>query len=175
MKKIILITALLAISGACSGGHHEQGHRQHSSYAGQEKRQIKALADEDVAALTNGEGMGLAKAAELNGFPGPKHVLENAAGIALTAEQKIEVQKLFDTMKARAVALGRQIVEGEKELDALFREGRVDEPALEEKTRAIAALQGDLRRAHLAAHLEMKKLLSPEQIEKYNRLRGYRN
>ena len=36
-------------------------------YAGQQKRIIKALSDADIQALQNGEGMGLAKAAELNG------------------------------------------------------------------------------------------------------------
>src|SRR5215469_14793256 len=44
-------------------------------YAGQEARTIKALSDDDIAALRKGEGMGMAKAAELNGYPGPVHVL----------------------------------------------------------------------------------------------------
>src|SRR5262249_20157560 len=45
------------------------------SYAGRQTRAIKALSEEDIAPLLNGEGMGMAKAAELNGYPGPKHVL----------------------------------------------------------------------------------------------------
>src|SRR5689334_17464381 len=44
-------------------------------YAGQQTRTIKALSPADVAALLKGEGMGMAKAAELNGYPGPLHVL----------------------------------------------------------------------------------------------------
>ena len=44
-------------------------------YAGQQARTIKALSDDDLAALRKGEGMGMAKAAELNGYPGPAHVL----------------------------------------------------------------------------------------------------
>jgi hypothetical protein len=40
-------------------------------YAGQQARTTKALSDEDIAALSNGEGKGMAKAAELNGYPGP--------------------------------------------------------------------------------------------------------
>ena len=46
-----------------------------SAYVGQQSRDIKALSDEDIAALRNGDGMGLAKAAELNGYPGPRHVV----------------------------------------------------------------------------------------------------
>ena len=41
-------------------------------YAGQQVRQVKALSDEDIAAHRKGEGMGMAKAAELN-YPGPAH------------------------------------------------------------------------------------------------------
>jgi hypothetical protein len=48
-------------------------------YAGQQTRTIKALSDDEIAALRNGEGMGMAKAAELNGYPGPIHVLSLAA------------------------------------------------------------------------------------------------
>ena len=45
-------------------------------YAGQQARTIKSLSKEDIAALLNGKGMGMAKAAELNGYPGPVHLLE---------------------------------------------------------------------------------------------------
>jgi hypothetical protein len=45
-------------------------------YAGQQNRTIKALSDEDIVGLLKGDGMGFAKAAELNGYPGPKHVLD---------------------------------------------------------------------------------------------------
>ena len=44
-------------------------------YAGQQTRTIKALLPADVTALLKGEGMGMAKAAELNGYPGPLQVL----------------------------------------------------------------------------------------------------
>ena len=50
-------------------------------YAGQQARAIKALSDDDIAALRKGEGMGVAKAAELNGYPGPAHVLVLAADL----------------------------------------------------------------------------------------------
>ena len=41
-------------------------------YAGEAGRDIKALSPQDVDAYLNGQGMGLAKAAELNGYAGPK-------------------------------------------------------------------------------------------------------
>ena len=54
-----------------------------SPYAGQVNAPIKALTAEEQAALLDGQGAGFAKAAELNGYPGPKHVLELSAQLGL--------------------------------------------------------------------------------------------
>jgi hypothetical protein len=67
-------------------------------YAGQQARQVKALSDEDIAALRNGEGMGMAKAAELNGYPGPTHVLGLATQLGLTPDQLQRVTAIFERM-----------------------------------------------------------------------------
>ena len=42
-----------------------------SPYAGQESREIKSLSPAEVDGYLAGAGMGFAKAAELNGYPGP--------------------------------------------------------------------------------------------------------
>jgi hypothetical protein len=44
-----------------------------SPYVGQEYREIKALSTQEISDYISGRGMGLAKAAELNGYPGPAH------------------------------------------------------------------------------------------------------
>ncbi|HYH46252.1 MAG TPA: Spy/CpxP family protein refolding chaperone [Thermoanaerobaculia bacterium] len=142
-------------------------------YAGQETRQIKALSEEDIAALLHGRGMGLAKAAELNSYPGPMHVLELAASLQLTAEQQAATRKSFDRMQAEAVRLGQGIVARETELDRLFADGKAEPETVRAKVAEIAALQGELRAAHLAAHLEMNKVLTAEQVARYDQLRGY--
>ena len=49
-----------------------------SPYGGFAERPMKALSAEQIADLRAGRGMGLALAAELNGFPGPVHALELA-------------------------------------------------------------------------------------------------
>jgi hypothetical protein len=53
-------------------------------YADQQHRIIKALSEEEIAALLKGEGLGMAKAAELNGYPGPLHVLTLARELELS-------------------------------------------------------------------------------------------
>jgi hypothetical protein len=58
-----------------------------SPYVGQETRDIKALSQQDIDDYLNGRGMGYAKAAELNHYPGPRHVLDLAHTLALTPEQ----------------------------------------------------------------------------------------
>ncbi len=142
-------------------------------YAGEERREIKALAPEEVEQLLNGHGMGLAKAAELNHYPGPRHVLELAAELQLTPDQRARTQATFARMRDEAVALGRRIVERERALDAMFAKGDIDAGKLRAATAEIARLQGELRAAHLAAHLELRRLLSPQQVKKYDELRGY--
>lgn len=89
-------------------------------YAGQQARPIKALSDEDIAALRKGEGMGMAKAAELNGYPGPKHVLDLAQHLQLTDAQRRDVQAVFDRMSAAAKPLGSELIAEEQALLPLY-------------------------------------------------------
>ena len=61
-------------------------------YAGMQARAIKALSAEQIADLQAGRGMSLALAAELNGYPGPRHVLEFVEQLGLTDQQRADVQ-----------------------------------------------------------------------------------
>ena len=142
-------------------------------YAGQQNRAIKALSPEDVAGLLKGEGMGMAKAAELHGYPGPAHVLALSKELNLTEAQQVQVQGIFDRMNAEAKHLGAELVERERTLDKLFASGKITPNQLGTETAAISEIQGRLRSAHLVAHLETKPVLSVDQIALYSRLRGY--
>ena len=92
-------------------------------YAGQQARQIKALSDEDIAALRKGEGMGMAKAAELNGYPGPAHVLGLATQLGLHQLQQITA--IFERMSAAAKPLGGELIAREQALNQLFATGEI--------------------------------------------------
>src|SRR5258707_464441 len=89
-------------------------------YAGTQTRPIKALSEQQVADLGAGRGMGLALAAELNGYPGPSHVLELADKLELSADQRASIQHLFDSMKEEAVPLGSKLIAQEADLDRQF-------------------------------------------------------
>lgn len=148
-------------------------HAQHGSYSGQENRDIKALSDEEVKQYLSGAGMGYAKAAELNQYPGPMHVLELAERLGLSAQQRSATKALMDAHKAHARAIGARLVEAERALEQLFRKGSVDEAALADAVRTAASLQGEYRLSHLETHRRMRALLTSGQIRRYDELRGY--
>jgi hypothetical protein len=145
-----------------------------SQYAGQESRAIKALSESDVADLLAGKGMGFAKAAELNGYPGPAHVLELSSPLALSEAQVARTREIFQRMEIEAKRAGARLVEAERELDELFKTRAATPARLASSVEKIAVLQAKVREAHLKAHIEQTRLLSQEQIEQYLRLRGYK-
>jgi hypothetical protein len=135
-------------------------------------RSIKALSEQQIADLKAGRGMGLALPAELNGYPGPAHVLVSDQ-LGLSAEQNARVQDLFDAMNAEAVPLGEKLLEQETALDAQFANHSVTPESLKAVTSAIGVTQGELRDTHLKYHLQTAQILSTDQMQHYSMLRGY--
>lgn len=144
-----------------------------SPYQGQEQRTIKALSDADVDALLDGRGWGFAKAAELNHYPGPRHVLDMAEELKLTPEQQKQTQDLFNRMRAKARQLGKELVESERRLDQAFASAEIDAERLNRLLEDIASARKKLRYVHLQAHLEQRGILDRHQVMVYDRVRGY--
>ena len=142
-------------------------------YAGMQARPIKALSEQQVADLAAGRGMGLALAAELNGYPGPSHVLELADRLELSADQRARIKALFESMKAEALPLGAKLIAQEADLDKQFATRTVTPESLKASTAAAAVTQGELRETHLKYHLSTVDILSPGQMRRYAELRGY--
>lgn len=144
-----------------------------SPYAAETGRRLKALSDTEVANYLAGRGMGLARAAELNRHPGPRHVLDLRAELALTAEQIAQLEQFFTTMDAAAKSAGAELVARETELDRLFAERHATAERVAALTAEIGRLNGLVRAAHLNAHVATTAVLTPEQIARYGELRGY--
>lgn len=144
-----------------------------SPYVGQETRSIKSLSTKEQIDLLAGKGMGLAKAAELNGYPGPAHVLELALKLHLTDEQRKKTEALFNDMESKAKSLGAKLVDAERSLDVLFSTRQATHENLTSALNEIGSLQAQLRAVHLSAHLDQTRTLSTHQITMYNKLRGY--
>lgn len=158
---ILATAALVAAAGAAvaqepadcplhGGGHDDSSTGHHaaagdaphavSPYVDLQSREIAALGEDQTRQRLAGEGMGMALPAELHGFPCPKHVLDLADDMGLSAEQRRLVEASLDAMHRKAVELAR--------------------------------LRGELRDSHLAAHLDMARVLTPDQQQRYATLRG---
>jgi Spy/CpxP family protein refolding chaperone len=138
-----------------------------------QSRPIKALSDQTIADLRAGRGMGLALAAELNGYPGPSHLVELSDQLGLTSEQFSSLKRMFDAMKAETIPIGENLVAQEQELDRLFADNLISEQQLKTATQNIGQTQARLRNAHLRYHLQARAILQPSQIRRYAELRGY--
>jgi Spy/CpxP family protein refolding chaperone len=136
-------------------------------------RAIKALSAEEAQAYLDGAGSGFARAAELNGHPGPMHALELADALALTESQRAQLQTLMREHRAEARRLGADVVRLERELDALFAQRQATRDGVERKTAEVGLAQARYRASHLTTHVATAALLTPEQIAHYNQLRGY--
>jgi len=161
------IGLLFLCLAATAGAQHAQ------PYTGQEKRDIKALSDQEVSQYLSGAGMGYARPAELNGYPGPMHVLELADQLELNGSQRSAMKNLMDRHKVEARAIGAKYVEAERAIEALFRSGNADAKVLAVSVDQAARLQGEYRLSHLETHRRSLALLTPEQVSKYAMLRGY--
>ncbi len=173
LVKVFLTTILLCVATNASAKHQHDS-KNHQPYADLKGRDIKALSQQQIDDLKAGKGMSLALAAELNGYPGPAHVLELADQLKLNEQQKKRMQEMFKAMTKETKILGVTVIEAERKLDTLFKSKTVNEQNLKEATLKISEAQAKLREAHLRYHLSTLAVLSKEQVDTYNRLRGYR-
>lgn len=144
-----------------------------SAYSTLLDTETRGLPLELIEAYRTGAGAGLALPAELNGYPGPRHVLDLADELDLTEDQQSEIQDLYDNMLPEAILLGEQILQAESELELAFRDNTIDEIFLKDQLAEIGGLQSQLRFVHLGTHLATIDILTSHQVVQYNNLRGY--
>lgn len=165
---LLIFSICLPLSSLAQHSHEVQ-----TPYAGMQNRAIKSLSDNDINELRRGAGWGLALAAELNGMPGPTHLLELKDQIPLASEQVAKTQDLLNEMRKAALPTGERLIAAEKALEAAFANGKVDESSLRRLLADSEAARSELRFIHLSQHYKTVQFLKPEQIKRYNILRGY--
>ena len=144
-----------------------------STYVDLLDTEIRGLSPEQIETYRTGGGGGMALPAELNGYPGPRHVLDLAEELELTEVQQAQIQALYDEMLPEAIDLGNQILAAEAELELAFRERNIDEAFLENQLLTIGELQARLRFVYFRTHLATIDILTQHQVVVYNSLRGY--
>jgi hypothetical protein len=110
MVRTGIVAALVFVAGGIGVGQH-----QHEAGG-----PISTLTAEQIDQLRAGDGMGMAKAAELNHYPGPKHALELARDLGLSSVQVDQVTAIRERMSAEAVRLGAVIIEKETTIHMMF-------------------------------------------------------
>lgn len=167
IRTLAFITASLAVSFPATA------EEPHQPYQGFETREITSLSDQDINALREGSGWGLALPAELNGFPGPAHVLELSEELGLSQHQEQRVSIIYEAMRTDAIAKGEALIDAERALDAGFRSGSLNADQLKGLIEVAEVARSDLRFVHLSRHLMTLDLLEADQVEVYAVLRGY--
>jgi Spy/CpxP family protein refolding chaperone len=171
MNPVRLLAALSVCWPLWASAQHSHGSQ--APYAGMQARAVKSLSDSDIRELRRGGGWGLALPAELNGMPGPAHLLELKDKIALTEDQLQKIQALFEDMRKAAIPAGERLIAAETALEAVFASGKVEEGSLRRALAQAESARAELRFIHLSQHGRAALVLKPEQIRRYNILRGY--
>lgn len=175
MNTIIAMFGWISLFAVASTSALAQHAHTMSPYAHTQSSEVPTLTPEEVRELRNGEGMGLARPAELNQFPGPKHLLDLVADLDLSPAQLARIKAIREKMKMRAIAKGREILETERRLADLFASGHPSVEEMNRITEHLGVMRGQLQAIHLLAHIESARELTADQIESYDRLRGYRH
>lgn len=172
LRSAILLGAIfLATSPTLA---QEDNHGGHSTpYAGFEKREIASLSASDVEELQRGGGWGLALPAELQGKPGPSHLLELKKDLALSTEQVDTFDQMYNEMRGEAITAGEVLIAAERALSDALAQVALSPAKLRELVDIAADARAELRYIHLSRHLGTTAHLTREQIHKYNVLRGY--
>ncbi len=154
------------------GGKHQMHGQAEDGMQGMGGGMLGGVSAQEKEALLKGAGLGAGMIAMMNGYPGPKHVLEMGDELELTAAQRESIGTIYGKVKAESVKYGTELVEKDEELAALFTSGSVSTDKVEKLSRDIGELQGRVRAAHLNAHVETFEALTPAQRETLSSMQG---
>lgn len=130
------------------------------------------VSHDDVQAYLAAKGMGMARAAEREGVPGPFHALTMAHELGLSAAQMARTEEVFSRMEAQTSRIGRQIIEQERWLDQQLNDPRTTARARESALQRVGQLHRELRQVHQSAHEAQRAILTDAQVARYRSLRA---
>lgn len=175
MKLILLISAFILSVNSLTAQNKKSVSAADTSAATPEYSPVKSLSSEEYKSYQNGDEMGMARAAELNNYPSPAKALAIAKELKLNDSQRAQLQAAEDALDFKAKEMGRYILQHEKKLNDLFSTGKANEGSVIYYCNQIGLYQGELRNAHLQAHLKARRILTAEQLKKISRAKRETN
>lgn len=133
---------------------------------------VRSMSLLEYTSYQNGDEMGMTKAAIVNNYPSPAEALALEKALKINATQKAQLKAVIEAIDFKSKEMGRFIIRHEKELNDLFSTGKANEGSIIYYCNQIGLYQGELRNAHLQAYLKASRILTPDQLKKYSRLRG---
>jgi hypothetical protein len=135
------------------------------------KSPVRTLSRQQYDAYLKGEAANeMATVGELNHYPMPDKVLKLSNQLDLSAVQIKKITEINTLMHRRRLQIGGSIISNEKTLDSLFKYKKVSDGNLIFYTNRHGLYQGELKNAILQACLATEKLLSAQQIAKFESL-----
>ena len=168
MRKLALLVVVVGVLGCGNSKPHAI-----AASAPVPTPRLSQLSDAQARAYLTGHEYGLARSATVHQFPSPAIVLSMIPQLVLFEDQSDPVKAIYDRTHTKVVELGKQLVDEETKIDHALEAEEPDPAALEVMIRESARLQGELRLAHIQAHLQTKKLLRPDQLTRYGALHGH--
>jgi Spy/CpxP family protein refolding chaperone len=170
MKLILLVFALTFSVHSLTAQDKKSVSVTDTSTATSQYSPVRSLSTEEYESYQNGDEMGMARPAELNNYPSPAKALALAKELKLNDSQKAQLQAAEEALDFKAKEMGRFILQHEKKLNDLFSTGKANEGSVIYYCNQIGLYQGELRNAHLQAHLKARRILTVEQLKKISRV-----
>jgi hypothetical protein len=131
------------------------------------------LTDKQYSSLLKGEDIyGMPPVAVLNHYPMPDLAIEFKKEADLSPIQVTKIAAIAKELKRKRIEMGNFIIDNEKKLDDLLRQG-TDEGGIIFYGNRSGLYYGELRNAILLACYRTWKLLSPGQIKKLETLQNH--
>ncbi len=135
------------------------------------KSAVRTLSAQQYTMYLKGQaGTEMAMVAELNHYPMPDKVLKLSNQLDLSPVQIKKIADINTQMQRRRLQIGGSIISNEKMLDSLFKTRKMSDGNLIFYTNRHGLYQGELKNAVLQACLATEKLLSKQQIAKFEAL-----
>jgi hypothetical protein len=142
----------------------------HTDTAGK-RSPARTLTYQQYQAYLKGEaGEDLARVAEMNHYPLPDKVLRWRIELDLSPIQIKKLTEASTYLHRRRLQIGGSVISTERMLDSMFRYNKVQDGDLIFFTNRYGLYQGELKNALLQACLSTEKLLSEQQMAKYDSL-----